>query len=297
MTGATGRLGTVGEMWGLLAEAPMHYGAGQSLGVVDLPVAREATTGYPVVFGSGVKGSLREMAEGTDAVEPSEKERGQARVKQLFGEASSAGWLMVSDARLLLLPIRGLERHYWWVTCPALLERWNRDRALLGLPAASHPLPVVPTGHLLNAELAGPVFVEELHFAGELWPDLEGWATDLARLVGHQAAASRLVHQLAVVADDDMRYLVRHALPVTAHNTLNENKTSANLWYEETVPADALLYAMLMLPTDGRKSERIEAFRWLTRLVDNRPYVRFGAHETLGHGWCRIQRWEVPDGD
>lgn len=293
MTGTTGRLGTMAEMWGLLGETPMHYGAGQSLGVVDLPVARETTTGYPVVFGSGVKGSLREMVESHEPTgEPSRQ-----LSRQLFGEERSAGWVMVSDARLLLLPIRGLERHYWWVTCPALLERWNRDRELVGLPAAPHPLPVVPSGHVLNAELDGPVFVEELHFTGARWPDLEGWAADLAHLVGHEAAAARLVHQLAVVADDDMRYLVHHALPVTAHNTLTDNKTSANLWYEETVPADALWYAMLMLPTDGRSGERLEAFRWLTRLVDQRPYVRFGAHETLGHGWCRIQRWEVPDGD
>ena len=38
-------------MLGLLAETPIHPGAGRSMGVVDLPVAREAATDYPRVGG------------------------------------------------------------------------------------------------------------------------------------------------------------------------------------------------------------------------------------------------------
>ena len=37
---------------GLLAETPIHPGAGRNLGVIDLPVAREAATDYPVLVGS-----------------------------------------------------------------------------------------------------------------------------------------------------------------------------------------------------------------------------------------------------
>ena len=39
-------------MLGLLAETPIHPGAGRGMGVVDLPVAREAATDYPVLVGS-----------------------------------------------------------------------------------------------------------------------------------------------------------------------------------------------------------------------------------------------------
>ena len=48
---------------GLLAETPIHPGAGRGMGVVDLPVAREAGTHYPVLVGSCLKGALRDKAE------------------------------------------------------------------------------------------------------------------------------------------------------------------------------------------------------------------------------------------
>ncbi len=42
---------------GLIAETSMHAGAGKSVGVIDLPIMREAHTGWPCVYGSAVKGS------------------------------------------------------------------------------------------------------------------------------------------------------------------------------------------------------------------------------------------------
>ena len=54
-------------MLGLLAETPIHPGAGRGMGVVDLPVAREAATDYPVLVGSSLKGALKgQDGEGGD---------------------------------------------------------------------------------------------------------------------------------------------------------------------------------------------------------------------------------------
>ena len=49
---------------GLITETSLHAGAGSSVGVVDLPIQREGHNGWPCVFGSAVKGALRDMAEG-----------------------------------------------------------------------------------------------------------------------------------------------------------------------------------------------------------------------------------------
>ena len=43
-------------------ESPLHAGASDSLGVIDLPIQREAHTGYPVVWGQSLKGALRQAA-------------------------------------------------------------------------------------------------------------------------------------------------------------------------------------------------------------------------------------------
>ena len=85
-------------MFGFLAETSIHCGAGRSAGIIDLPVAREAATDYPFIAGSGLKGALRDRAESL----------GRSDVAKLFGNPDQAGRLLVSDARLLLLPVLGL---------------------------------------------------------------------------------------------------------------------------------------------------------------------------------------------
>ncbi len=46
----------------MIAETSIHPGSGRSSGFVDLPVARESITQYPVIVGSSLKGALRDRA-------------------------------------------------------------------------------------------------------------------------------------------------------------------------------------------------------------------------------------------
>src|SRR4051794_10230491 len=113
---------------GLLAETFVHPGTGQTTGAIDLPVARERVTHYPYIPGASMKGAIKEVAE--RVYTPTKDEHGRAQphpwVKQRFGEQDNAGGVQFSDARLLLLPIRSLSDTYKWVTCPLLLERFER---------------------------------------------------------------------------------------------------------------------------------------------------------------------------
>ena len=142
---------------GLLAETSLHAGASASSGVIDLPIQREAHTGWPCVFGSGVKGALRTAADdkvardnrAQAAATPATEESGAEApaletswVDEVFGpsvsnatsgNSSYAGALNVGDARLLLLPVRSLTGHFKWVTCPALLNRAIADCHRLGI--------------------------------------------------------------------------------------------------------------------------------------------------------------------
>ncbi|MBK8214443.1 MAG: type III-B CRISPR module RAMP protein Cmr4 [Myxococcales bacterium] len=96
-------------------------GSGRATGVVDLPVAREAATDYPVIVGSSLKGALRSRAGDESAA-----------AKQLCGEPERPGELLVADGRLVLLPVRSLTGAFRWVTCPHLIERYRRDRIRAG---------------------------------------------------------------------------------------------------------------------------------------------------------------------
>lgn len=257
-------------MLGLLAETPIHPGTGRGMGVVDLPVAREAATDYPVLVGSSLKGALR------DKMEMAKTDNAKAR----FGEQDRAGELLVSDARLLLLPVRSLTGTYRWATCPHIIERYCRDLARCGLEPSPH-VPDVDRRSVL-ATGGGDLFLEERQFAvsGEPPDDL---ANVVAPLVLHEATRGRLRDRLAVLQDDDFAWFARYGLSIQARNVLEDGtKKSRNLWYEETMPPDTVMYAIVM----GRSEESLRSLDALFSQGD--PYLQAGGNETTGQGWFSV---------
>lgn len=282
---------------GLLAETSIHAGAGQMVGVIDLPIQREAHTDWPVVYGSAVKGALRALAE----------EQGAAAswIVPLFGpdtanSSDHAGALLVGDARLLLLPVRSLTSHFKWVTCPALLRRFRTDAERLSLrifPANAIP-PVEDAGiALVPGGQAEALFLEEFRFAARPTDLLEAVIPDMARLMGRDDAADALQRQLVVVDDDRFSHLARFATPVNAHVCLdNETKTvkTGALWYEESLPPDTVLYVGLYAHAARTKDNKMSATKVLRHVIDdlfNRPYLQLGGNETVGMGWCKVTIW------
>lgn len=297
---------TVTAMLGLLAETSLHAGAGQSVGVIDLPIQREAHTGWPVIFGSGVKGALRAKAEGS---KPN-------WIKAVFGPdtesaSDNAGALLVGDARLLLLPVRSLTSHFRWVTCPALLRRFNADRERLGLgKPADVTVPELPPDSTtaLVCEAGGkPLFLEEFRFEKEK-ADLDKLIAALAPLLPVSDAVTRLREQLAIVSDDLFTHLSRYATPVNAHVRLDNGgidektgewrpatKTVCNgaLWYEETLPPDTLLYVALAAQRSrvaGCEKTAADILAHVTQELFEKPYLQLGGNETVGMGWCKVAR-------
>jgi len=254
---------------GLLAETSIHPGAGQSSGIVDLPVAREAATDYPVIPGSSLKGALLSRARDENVPE----------LKRIFGEADNAGTLLVSDARLLLLPVRSLSSAYKWVTCPHLLERLHRDSRRAGEAGPWLKLAIGP-GQYLGAD-NGRLFLEEREFEhdGDL---ARGMVELFSPLIAHEPAKMRLPTQLVVLNDDDFTWFARYGLAIQARNVLNvATKTSENLWCEETIPPDALFYTLLA----ERQPGAIDA---IAKLIQQRPWLQIGGNETVGMGWFAV---------
>jgi len=260
---------------GLLAETSLHPGIGQVVGAVDLPVAREKPTDYPVIVGSSLKGALRDWAEQVLGVE-------NERVKKIFGEQDSAGAVAVTDARLLLLPVRSLSGHYKWVTCPYLLERYQRDRKLAGI-TADISVPRPEKGEAMVSQKQGQLFLEELSFnvvVTNLMPLIE----IISPLIRHASVRERLADGVVVVNDDEFVYFARHGLAINARNVLDDKtKTSENLWYEEIIPADTLFYALLFA-----RFGQEDALSDLAGIFKARPYLQVGGNETVGQGWCAV---------
>lgn len=262
-------------MLGLLAETAIHPGAGRSMGVVDLPVAREAATDYPVVVGSSLKGALSDKTE----------RESEGDVERLFGQPNHAGELLVADGRILLLPVRSLTGSYRWVTCRHVIERYARDLIRAGLPFRP-AIPRVAAGEVLTAD-SGRLFLEERQFevAGGL-PD--GLVEAIGPLILHSSTRGRLGTQIAVLSDDDFTWFARYGLCIQARNKLNEEtKKSEQLWYEETLPPDTLMYTLVM----GRTAEALSVLRELVKTTN--PYLQTGGNETVGQGWFAVSVVEV----
>jgi CRISPR-associated protein Cmr4 len=119
----------VAKLMLLHAETPMHPGAGSALGTVDLPVARERHTGFPLIPGSSLKGVLRDKCANGN---PKDEKVFAVFGPDTEGAAKHAGALSLTDARLLAFPLRSLSGLFAWVTCPAVLERFLRDLRIVG---------------------------------------------------------------------------------------------------------------------------------------------------------------------
>lgn len=295
---------TANALLGLWAETSIHAGAGSSVDGIDLPIQREAHSDFPCIFGSSVKGALRAKAEDKwDANNDS--------VRYVFGPASDsekasehAGALMVGDARLLLLPVRSLTGYFKWVTCPALLQRLQRDARRLGVALGDF---AIPTGTDLNNKALLPenagndLFLEEYRLKTEA-RDLEALLTVLHTVSGISQEA--LKAQLVIVDNEMFTYLSRYATAVNAHiaidNTKKVVKTGA-LWYEESLPPETVFYVALAANSvrdsnanyDNQQVKASHASAVLNSMTDELfaepAYLQIGGNETVGMGWCKVK--------
>jgi CRISPR-associated protein Cmr4 len=288
MTQSTQAAPARGLILGLLAETHIHPGAGQSEGAIDLPVARERTTDYPFVPGSGVKGAVKDRER---AIVKSKEE-----LEPIYGKADEAGALVFSDARLLLLPVRSLSTAYVWLTCPHLVERFRRDHARLFRVNPPGKMPEVKNDGEVLRTTAKPdekLFLEEhlLSARQEQDPAAIGDVATLAEaLIADADARSRVREQLAIVSDRTFAWFARWALPVMAHNKLydekrppeEQRKTSQGLWYEETLAPDTVLYTLVHSRNGGGLGH-------VTTMFADPAWLQLGGNETVGQGWLQVK--------
>lgn len=279
------------RLMGLHLETSMHAGAGTQLDVIDLPIQRELPTEYPVVFGSSLKGALRQYAretsiEGLEIVDLTTTLFGPENVN---ADTASAGDMLVGDARLLLLPVRSLCSPFKWVTCPYVLSRLKKDAERLGLTLNIQKITVTENQAITKS--AGTIFLEENQFScienGALIVQL---ATLLNTFSAHDIL-EELKEKLVIVCDADFSYLSKNATPVNAHVKINnetKTTTSGALWYEETLPPETIMYAPIIINNqrgqyDGKNSDAFLS------VVRSKKYIQIGGNETVGMGWCKLQ--------
>jgi CRISPR-associated protein Cmr4 len=295
----------------LLAETSVHAGTGAQLGAVDLPIQRERHTNWPTIHGSGLKGVFRDHAE-------AEWGAGSNLVRALFGPSTDAnddtrhaGAIAISDARLLVFPVRTVGHPFAWVTCPLALARLGRDAADVGLdgvpsldrqPTADRVL-VAPAWHKDIAQVKR-VLLEEFDYEAEPAETVAKAGNWIGR---HLLPASPpygywrdlIDRALVIVADDEFRDLVQHGTEVVTRVRLGEGKTveKGALWTEENLPADTLLYSFVAswTPVNGQAAsvpDAPAAMARLSELLKGRSVLQVGGKETVGRGFMAARLTE-----
>lgn len=277
----------------LYAETPVHAGADTSAGVIDNPIQREISTGFPVIWGQSLKGALRERAEVVL--------NNPDLVTQLFGAppgtSSSSrqgrGHLAVGDAQLVAFPVPTVVNTFAWITSPLTLGRLRRKYARIGSNAAPETAEdrTAPKGarwhkdnEIFGASTTSISVDDDLAsqwaklLAREALPD-----DDVFKVFRH-----KLERDLAILDETDFTDNVRHGTEVTPRIALDDYKQVENLFYAEYLPTETILAATLTL----RESEEHykDDYEALIQLCNSEVPLQVGGDETIGKGlvWLRL---------
>ena len=316
----------------ILVETPLHAGSGSDLGIVDLPIQRERHTQHPKIEASSLKGCLREAFEGQythSAFENVEKDYVMHYINPVFGpdpeldkklgiEKSDehASALGVTDARLLLFPVKSMKGVFAWITCPAIINRLMQDLTLARSLGCTIPAPLaetdlaalpntLPSGSQLFIKAgSSSIVLEEYTFpvtASDTCATLAQWLVEhiLPEDEAFTYWRTKMAKDIVVLSDDDFCDFVTMSTEVITRTKINDDTgtvQSGALWSEEYLPADSVLYA-LVLTSDPRDLLKQEA----RQLHDAKAIMEFfqnglgraqhifqlGGNATIGKGLVR----------
>lgn len=298
----------------LFCETPLHAGTGSDLGIIDLPIQRERHTGFPKIESSSLKGSIRESFERKPGINQekvhrtfgfdSDSAKGLTDENQFFADKKNrefSGCIAVTDARLLLFPVKSQKGVFAWITCPRVVSRFVdemqeyckiTDQELRQLHAGL-------TGEQSTVLDGSSVGLEEYTFDGFKGdPKVTQLGKWLARKLFNEPEKNywgqKMQTDIVVVNDDDFADFVQHSTEVITRNKIdNETGTVSDtaLFTEEYLPAESLLYSLAMFAPEfsgkqGKMTEQDVKTFFDTNLP---PIFQIGGNASLGKGIVRTK--------
>lgn len=278
---------------------PLHVGTGQSYeGFVDLPIQRD-NLGFPVIWGSSLKGALRNTYHNIV------KDNGEEAM--IFGPDSSnadmhASSLLITDASLLLIPVRSLYGLFAFCTHPYLLRQCVERLNLVDTSLANEFARIIGDDNCRCSDdyivRDGKVILREEDISiktdkaiqdvfSKLLPDTVPFKEDILRRI--------------VILNDDYADIIKRSTLVQTRIKVNYGKKVVEegaLWTEEFLPEMSMLITLLLI-RDSRKGNKDA--REIESLLNNRLtgsgdgkskpfYLIIGGNETLGRGIVRFHK-------
>lgn len=258
---------------------PVHFGSGATLSYVDLPVERERHTDYPVMPATGIKGVFR---AGYQETNKKEKENAEA----LFGKSDEEGGLIFTDGKILFFPVKSARRVFVWITCPFVLERFEREMQIVDNDFKLDLLNRIKFDNDEQAYVSddsvlvnGNLILEELSFQKK-----EKFDTNFLKDVD---SIDNL--RIAVITDNMFEYFVKNSTEINARIRIDQTKGTVEegaLWYEELVPAETLFYNLILERANQKDLDKIKCFKDF--IINHKGIFQFGGDETLGRGFAKV---------
>jgi CRISPR-associated protein Cmr4 len=325
----------------LLTETPLHAGSGDSLDIVDLPIQRERHTGFPKIESSSLKGALREAMETKVASRKfAQWDDADVKVHRIFGfdegslsteekgllktrfesknngvsdpNTEFSGCLKITDARLLLFPVKSIKGVFAWVTCPRVLAQLEQDMRLTN---PNFTISDIPTAfgdnecYLLNAgsplQHSGHIVLEEYTFKVKGKSDIKvsdavltDWLKDRIPFE-NDWWKNHLTNNVVLLSDSDFTDFVKLSTEVITRIKIDNNTgtvAQGALFSEEYLPVDSVLYSMLIAETEFSNrpaSEKLNNQAVMSFVQENLPKVfQLGGNATIGKGL--LKRSQLP---
>lgn len=266
---------------------PLHVGTGRGSGDIDLEVARERVTGWPVIPGSSVKGVMRDaFYQQLHSSSESTQQSVEATLNAMFGasgENSHSGSLCCSDLRLVAFAVRSFYGCYAVITCPTALRRAAELFEITGTQHRLDTLAVQDNQILVQSNSAlsrdKQVFLDEI--------DFQSVETDLKSVQTLFGIPCKL-EQIGVVSDTVFGYFTRNATEVSTRVTLEPGRKTAKkggLRTEEAVPPESIFCGLLHFQNVGKSNGNVQFEEFNSTRPDT---LVFGGKTSTGHGVCRV---------
>lgn len=274
----------------------LHVGSGDTnFGIVDNQVQRDTISNLPVVNASSLKGAIRdhfkeELAQSNDLpidsdfVKPfvfktifgDEQKELDSDDTKTYNKLPKQGLVKFIDAKLLFLPLRSNKKPFFHVTSISILKE---AKSFLESFAIKLDLDNIETNNKSVVIGNESAIVEDVK-CNSIQIDF----SKIKNIFG--------IENLAIFNDEDFNEAVSN-LPVLARNAL-ENGKSVNLWYEEVLPRESILYSVFCYynnlddsTSDSRGKTDKKKFEMAYKLFEEKllkDSIQIGANASIGYG-------------
>ncbi|MDT7908101.1 MAG: type III-B CRISPR module RAMP protein Cmr4 [Candidatus Calescibacterium sp.] len=279
------------------AETPIHMGSGQSVSYVDLPIQRERHTSFPVLWSSGIKGVIRDLA--------SRVWNDKDKVETIFGPEDGgsdfASCISITDAKILLYPVRSVKGVFAWITCPFVLRRFKEDLKAVGINLSVQIFDVSDDKKVLVSNSSAlridnnQVALEEFVFKAEVKNEVKELADFLKNFVHQNDLTTDLRNHLAIVSDNVFKDFVNYAVEIRTRIRIDQTKGTVKegaLFSEELIPSESVFYSILFFKDSFKPGSNMDAqkvFSEINSLLSDNSILQLGGDETTGKGFVRVK--------